>query len=330
MIIIYEEKYEKEWDDLVLNDSINGNFLQTRNFLNYHEKDKFVDHSLMFYKEDKLVAVLPANEVENGQILISHQGSTYGGLIVRKLFASTVNYNWIFEEMIEYFKKKKYHKVHIYTPNWLYRNDNKRNELLDYYYQIKGFQSCAEIGFYIDMSNLEEGYEKCFDKLRRRKLSKAYKENLIFKELKTDEELGLFYEVLVDNMLKFKTNPIHTYEELLEFWHYRLKDITFFYGVFLGEVLIAGSMVWNFCNKKVFHTQYLASRQNYLVYSPNEFLYTKLIEEARKQNYKYLSYGTASLEHGKIYNEGLGRYKEGYNTDTYMNKSYTWINERNT
>ena len=35
MIIEYDETYKDTWDSFVLNDSINGNFLQTRNFLNY-------------------------------------------------------------------------------------------------------------------------------------------------------------------------------------------------------------------------------------------------------------------------------------------------------
>ena len=158
MIVCYEEKYEKVWDDLVLNDSINGNFLQTRNFLNYHAKGKFTDHSMLFFKNDVLAAVMPANETDNGRLLISHQGSTYGGLIVRKSYASTSNYNWIFDEMLEHFKEQGYKEVRISMPHWLYRNEERRNELLDYYFQIRGFDVNSEIGFYIDLSTIHEGY----------------------------------------------------------------------------------------------------------------------------------------------------------------------------
>ena len=43
----YNEKDEKKWDDFVMEKSINGTFLQTRRFLNYHPKDRFVDESIM-------------------------------------------------------------------------------------------------------------------------------------------------------------------------------------------------------------------------------------------------------------------------------------------
>ena len=52
MIVSYEKKYEVKWDDFVLNNSINGNFLQTRRFLNYHTEGTFEDASLLFFKND--------------------------------------------------------------------------------------------------------------------------------------------------------------------------------------------------------------------------------------------------------------------------------------
>lgn len=322
MVIKYSKKYEEEWDNLVLNDSINGNFLQTRNFLNYHEEGKFNDYSLLFFKGEKLAAVLPGNEVENGQVLLSHQGSTFGGLVIRKSFASTTNYNWIFEEMMEHFRERNYEKVELRMPNWLYTSDDRRNELLDYYFHLNGFKVQTEVGFYIDLTQLQDDYVQNFDQLKRRKLKKAYKHNLQFRQLETDDEIKAFYDVLADNMLKFNIKPLHLCDDLLDFKNNRLPDIVSFYGVYYEQELIAGSMVFDFCSKKVFHTQYLASRHNYLAVCPNEFLYTNLIETAREQGYRFISFGTATLEHGEVYNENLGIYKEGFGTDTYVNKTY--------
>ena len=322
MIQKYEDRFEKKWDEFVLNESINGNFLQTRNFLNYHAKDKFCDHSLMFFKGETLVAVMPANEIEQGRILISHQGSTFGGLVIGEKYASTGNYNWIFKEMLGYFKERSYERVELKMPHWLYLREDKRNELLDYYFQLNGFTPRGEVGFYVDLKELADDYESKFESLKKRKLRKAYKQNLIFKVITDEEGIKEFYDVLADNMKKFNKIPIHTFEEMWDFYNNRLKGIVSFYGVFHGPMLIAGSMVFNFCNKKVFHTQYLASRQDCLEYCPNEFLYTSLIRTAKEEGYRFLSYGTATLEHGEVYNESLGIYKEGFNTDTYINKTY--------
>lgn len=324
MIKPYIDEYADMWDEFVLKNSINGNFLQTRNFYSYHPNDRFKDASLLFFHDDELAAVLPANEVEDGKVLLAHQGSTFGGLVIGKKFANTVAYNWIFSEMTAYFRDKRYEKVELRMHSNLYSPSNRTNELLDYYFQLYNFTNRSEIGFFIDIENLEKDYVARFEKLKKRKLNKAKKQALVFRKLHTDTDVTEFYSVLADNMRKFDTEPVHTLKELLEFKNVRLQDVVSFYGVYHEQEMIAGSMVFNFCDQKVFHTQYLASRQDRLDFCPNEFLYVGLIEAAKEEGYKYLSYGTASLNHGLVYNESLGRFKEGFNTDTYVNRCYIW------
>ena len=324
MIVSYEKNYEVKWDDFVLNNSINGNFLQTRKFLNYHAEGTFEDASLLFFKDDKLAAVIPAAKMDNGLLFIAHPGSTYGGLIIGRSFANTTNYNWIFEEMVSYFRKNGYVRAELRMHNWLYSPIEKHNELCDYYFQLNGFRVRSEVGFYVELSRLKDDFVTGFEKLKRRKLNVAKKAELTFRKLLSDDEVLGFYDVLSDNMRKFNTLPVHSKEEILDFKNFRLKDVTSFYGVFHGETLIAGSMVWNFCDKKVFHTQYLASRRDALDYCPNEYLYSNLIQTAREEGYRYLSFGTASLMHGAEYNKSLGIFKEGFNTDTYLNPCYIW------
>ena len=323
MIVRYVKQYEERWDEFVLKNSVNGCFLQTRNFLNYHNSGKFVDHSLLFVKGDTIVAVLPANEIANTKELISHQGSTFGGIIVGEEFASITNYEWIFLELLEYLKKMHIERIIIRTSNWLYNRDDRHIELLDYYYEINGFVEQSEVGFFVDLGKLTVDFENQFATLKRRKLKKALKNNLIFKKLSMEEEISDFYDVLVDNMKKFDITPLHSLEEIIEFQRIRLKDIVSFYGVYFQNRMIAGSMVFNFNDKKVFHTQYLASRHDCLDLCPNEFLYVNLIKEALRQQYRFLSYGTSTLEHGAVLNKNLALYKEGFNTESYVNRTYT-------
>lgn len=147
MVVLYEDKYEKDWDELVLNRSLNGNFLQTRNFLNYHHSGKFKDHSLMFFKGETLAAVMPANELEQGRILLSHQGSTFGGLVIGADFCDTSNYNWIFKDLMEHFKSRGYERAELRMPHWLYARKDRGNELLDYYFQLNGFAMRGRLDF---------------------------------------------------------------------------------------------------------------------------------------------------------------------------------------
>ena len=57
-------------------------------------------------------------------------------------------------------------------------------------------------------------------------------------------------------------------------------------------------------------------------YRINEFLYTNLINEAQEKGFEIISFGTATLEHGKVLNRNLAQYKEGYGTSTYINYRY--------
>lgn len=82
MIRSYREADEAAWDDFIEHQAVNGTFLQTRRFLNYHPKDRFQDCSLIIEdKKGHIAAVCPACCVEeNGEKqFISHMGSTFGG-----------------------------------------------------------------------------------------------------------------------------------------------------------------------------------------------------------------------------------------------------------
>ena len=81
----------------------NATFLFHRDFMEYH-KDRFEDFSLMVYKEQKLVAVLPANRVSD--TVFSHQGLTYGGLVYSpKLNAEKVEA--ILDSLLSFFKENE-------------------------------------------------------------------------------------------------------------------------------------------------------------------------------------------------------------------------------
>ena len=56
----YSEVYKKSWDDFVMDNSINGTFLQTRRFLSYHPVNKFEDVSILIFENNKIVAVCPS------------------------------------------------------------------------------------------------------------------------------------------------------------------------------------------------------------------------------------------------------------------------------
>ena len=47
----YDSSLEKEWDRFIEEKSVNGTFLQSRKFFNYHPEGRFTDASLVIYNE---------------------------------------------------------------------------------------------------------------------------------------------------------------------------------------------------------------------------------------------------------------------------------------
>lgn len=66
------------WDAFV-EASKNGTYLFQRGFMGYHA-DRFDDHSVIVFEGGSLLAVLPANRVDDA--LVSHGGLTYGGIVM--------------------------------------------------------------------------------------------------------------------------------------------------------------------------------------------------------------------------------------------------------
>lgn len=78
----YEPSQRETWDRFVAQ-ARNRSFLFSRDYIEYHG-DRFVDHSIVVSRNGTVVALMPANQ--EGEILHSHQGLTFGGIIVAPKF----------------------------------------------------------------------------------------------------------------------------------------------------------------------------------------------------------------------------------------------------
>ena len=102
----YTKADEERWNDYVAN-AKNATFLFDRSYMNYHE-DRFNDYSLMFYKGEKLYAMLPAHRVDD--TLFSHFGLTYGGLIMNQQ-VRTADILVLFEELNQHLRNHGFKRV---------------------------------------------------------------------------------------------------------------------------------------------------------------------------------------------------------------------------
>lgn len=323
MIQIYNDDYRDAWDDFVLNRSCNGTFEQTRKFLDYHPAGRFRDNSLLFLKGQTVMAVMPAHIAEeNGRkVLLSHEGSTFGGIVLGQAFKKIADMEVVLEDLTAYAGEDGFAGVDLKMTSELYAREPV--EGMDYFLQQYGFYDTKELGFYIHLEgNSAERILDSFSASRRRDLRKAWKNEMVFRELGSEEEIGEFYGILETNMRKFSARPVHTLEELLEFKRERLRDIVHFCGGFYEGQMVAGGMGFDFGKGKVFHVQYLASDQGRLELFPNEFLYHSMIIDAWEKGYGNISFGTSTLDRGRVLNRSLALFKSGFGMDMYVNRTY--------
>lgn len=317
----YTDEYKDKWDDFVLNQSMNGTFLQTKQFLDYHG-DRFCDASLILYKgNDTIVAVVPACTITEAgrKIFSAHRGSTFGGIVVARQFYNIEHMEAVMNVLEDYFQSNSYDEVQLKCTSDIFAEEN--TNLLSYFLFQRGYSSYDEISSYVNYKTYKEEIPANFTSGRRRDYNYSLKHNLTFREIGSREEIEKFYTILCENLQKFDAAPVHTLEELQEFKESRLKDIVEFYGVFYEDEMIAGSMVFCF-GDRVLHTQYLAASQKHLKMFPMNFLDTNLIRVAKERGFRYFSFGTSTEDHGRVLNKHLAQFKEGFGTEYGLNRTF--------
>lgn len=321
-IEMYQDSVAEKWDKFIERDSCNGTFLQSRKFLGYHKEGKFEDCSLVVYKgSTTILAVIPAHIIyeEEKKVFASHMGSTFGGIVFHKQFYNIAHVGAVLEKLETFLKEQGFNKLILKQTSQIFSARN--NDLLEYFFFQRDYQYRAMLSFVIDLKTCNEDVISNFTANRRRDYRYAQKNELSFRRLESGEEIREFYTVLVDNMQKFETMPLHTFEEIEDLRKNRICDAADFYGVYRVDKMIAASMVFKFA-RRVFHTQYLAALQDELHVFPNNYLDTQLIMLAKQEGYHYFSFGTSMDAGGKVLNLHLAEFKEGFGSEYCNNKIF--------
>lgn len=317
----YDESVADIWDEFVLNKSINGTFLQTRNFLNYHPTGRFEDGSLLFYKNNKVIAVVPACIIqgENGRELFSHKGSTYGGIIVHKDYYKAERCFDIIKSLDEYIVGR-YDYITLKLTADIHSLES--SDLLQYALTYCGYDNYIELNTYVDLSNVGENVCISFDRNKIRNIRKCEEQGLSFRELYNDNEISDFYTLLEINLSKYGLKPIHNIEELIAFKHDRIPQNVKFYGVFKDNIMMAGGMMFIFERANVIHAQNLSADYRFNEYSPITYMYYRVIKQAKIDGFSALSWGISTENRGSHLNFGLIRNKESYGSKHQLNRTY--------
>jgi hypothetical protein len=305
-IIPYTSSYKNEWNHFVAN-SKNGHFMFNRNYMEYHS-DRFLDNSLLFFHEDKLVACFPANIKESE--LFSHQGLTFGGFITNIKMRQGLM-NSIFQAFSAYGKKMGISKILYKALPYIYHTLPSQEDLYSLFKE-QGKLIKREVCSVIDLSSYK------FSKSKKEGIKIAIKNNVTVLE---SEEFNEFYSVLSNRLKKnHNVQPTHSLEEL-NFLKLKFpNEIKLFVSIYEKKI-IAGVIL--FITKQVAHTQYIASSDQGLTLGGVDIIIDYLLKQPNLC--KYMSFGVSTEGGGLILNEGLISQKEMFGARSVCHDTYEII-----
>ena len=291
----YNIEYKSIWDEFI-NNSKNGTFMLKRDYMDYHS-DRFVDCSLMFYEDGKLIAVMPASLHENE--LRSHGGLTYGGMISSNKL-STQKTLEIFEKLKDFLKEKNIKKL-IYkrVPSVYYTYPS--DEDLYALFRIGAKLIRRDISTTIYLPDKIR-----FNERRRRNVKKAIKANLIFKETMDYES---YFDILTEVLSsQHNAKPVHTVQEIKMLVKNFPQNIKL-YASYNNDKMLAGCLIYE--TPTVAHAQYIANSKEGRECGALDFVFDELINKVYKDK-TYFDFGISTEDNGKYLNHGLIEQKQEF------------------
>ena len=288
----YNSKLKPNWNTFVENSNKNFFFFK-RDYLEY--KNNINDFSLLYFSDNELVAILPASYI-NHQI-ISHSGSTYGGIITKKKIKFEI-LNEIINSTLVYFKKKKFKKIiyKLIPSNFTYNLSAEEEYAIS---SLKNIKIYNNLNTYIDL-NLKIN----FSKLVKRNINKSLKSDLSISKNNMKE----FYSILKKNLKnKYNTIPTHTLKEL-NYLNKKFPNQIINFNVKLKNTFLGGYILYRY-NDYIFHMQYSSFTELGKKMFAQDFLTNYLFNNL---NMKIFSLGKSNDLNNNYLNLGLLRKKNLY------------------
>ncbi len=300
-VIRYTYKYTKDWNSFI-SKAKNSTFLFHRDFMDYHN-DRFLDHSLMIYSKNNLIAVLPANEKKG--ILHSHQGLTYGGLLLSKSIG-VAKVESIFKALLEFLKNNNFTTYQLKSIPLIYHKAPSF-ELEPLLHKLGAELFHREQNLAIDYSIPIE--------IHKTKL-KHYKKNLDigFEIVKSVDFSPFWNKILIPRLQeKHTTKPVHSIEEITLLKN-RFPENILQYDILLNSEILAGITI--FKTDTVVKSQYGATSKNGEKNRALDFLFIHLINKFKSEGFKYFDMGTV------VDNMSLLKQKEELGCNQYLQDFY--------
>lgn len=294
----YEESDKNIWNTFNKT-AKNSLFMFDRNYMDYH-KDRFLDHSLLFYQDEELIAILPMIEAEG--VLTSHGGLTYGGFITNTKMKQHVMDECV-EQLVQYARENGFRELNYKVIPHIYHTQPAEE---DRYALFINDAKLAKVEA-STVVNLEAPLK--MPKGRKAQISRAKREGCVIEE-RTDRDSFAQFIALENQVLSehHNTKAVHTAGEI-NLLHDNFPGNIHLYAAIKENAMIAGTIVFEY--GQVVHTQYMAANEEARKIGALDLTINTVIEKY-KASKKWLDFGISTENGGMILNQGLISQKEGF------------------
>mgnify|MGYP004576419985 FL=1 len=304
----YRREDKELWNSFV-SKARNATFLFDRNYMDYHA-DRFDDNSFMFYHKGKLKAVLPANVA--GNTLYSHQGLTYGGLLLDKK-ATVEDVLECFDSLNFWLRKNGISKVVYKALPWIYQQYPSQEDLYALTWKCKAQLISRDIASTIVIDNKLK-----FAESRKSGIRKALSLNI---EVGESNDVDGFWHVLEDNLgNRYNAKPVHTASEMKLLMSRFPNNIKLYVAKMNGEI-VGGTLIY--VTPQVVHTQYISASVEGKKHGALDLLFDYIINKVYA-NCRYFDFGKSTEQGGAYLNEPLIFQKEGFGGRGVCYDWYQW------
>lgn len=304
----YRREDKELWNSFV-SKARNATFLFDRNYMDYHA-DRFDDNSFMFYHKGKLKAVLPANVA--GDTLYSHQGLTYGGLLLDKK-ATVEDVLECFDSMNSWLRENGISKVVYKALPWIYQQYPSEEDLYALTWKCKAQLISRNIASTIIIDNKLK-----FAESRKSGIRKALSLNI---EVGESNDVDGFWHVLEDNLgNRYNAKPVHTASEMKLLMSRFPNNIKLYVAKMNGEI-VGGTLIY--VTPQVVHTQYISASVEGKKHGALDLLFDYIINKVYA-NCRYFDFGKSTEQGGAYLNEPLIFQKEGFGGRGVCYDWYQW------
>lgn len=304
----YRREDKELWNSFV-SKARNATFLFDRNYMDYHA-DRFDDNSFMFYHKGKLKAVLPANVA--GDTLYSHQGLTYGGLLLDKK-ATVEDVLECFDSLNSWLRENGISKVVYKALPWIYQQYPSEEDLYALTWKCKAQLISRDIASTIVIDNKLK-----FAESRKSGIRKALSLNI---EVVESNDVDGFWHVLEDNLgNRYNAKPVHTASEMKLLMSRFPNNIKLYVAKMNGEI-VGGTLIY--VTPQVVHTQYISASVEGKKHGALDLLFDYIINKVYA-NCRYFDFGKSTEQGGAYLNEPLIFQKEGFGGRGVCYDWYQW------